>query len=72
MDDDTLKIDPDDWLPRSLIVNAFRVYGSTPGWELKTAPNHQPTVDLTLTDAAPVFADRSTSAARVWIRSMSK
>ncbi len=50
VDSDTLKINPDDWLPRSLIVNALRLYGSTPNWVLKPAANKQPTVQLTLAD----------------------
>ena len=35
VDDDKLKINPDDWLPLSLITTAFRLYGNGPKWELQ-------------------------------------
>lgn len=55
VDNDTLKMNPDDWLPRSLIVTAFKLYGAVPGWELKAGPlkaglPQQPIVQLTLSD----------------------
>jgi hypothetical protein len=50
VDGDSLKMDPGDWLPRSLIVTAFRLYGAEPGWELQSVPGRQPAVHLTLAD----------------------
>jgi len=50
VDDKTLKINPDDWLPLSLITTAFRLYGNGPKWELQTAAGRQPIVAMTLSD----------------------
>jgi Protein of unknown function (DUF1570) len=50
VDDDKLKISDDDWLPHTLIVSNFRLYGDAPHWELQNPPGKQPMVELTLTD----------------------
>jgi hypothetical protein len=50
VNDGSLKIKSDDWLPRSLIVTAFRNYGTAPHWELQSPQNKQPTLELTLID----------------------
>ena len=54
VDAGSLKINPDDWLPNSLITTAFRLYGTAPRWELQTAANKQPLLILTLTDGTRV------------------
>jgi hypothetical protein len=65
VEDDSLKINPDDWLPRSLIVTAFRLYGNAPNWEIKTGTNRQPTVELTLSDGIRVSGSFVLNGARV-------
>jgi hypothetical protein len=50
VDNNTLKINPDDWLPPALIKTNMRLYGSLPNWEITSAPNKRPTVNLTLYD----------------------
>jgi hypothetical protein len=52
VDNDTLKIDPDDWLPHSLIADALRLYGDGPRWEI--TPGKQPAVIVTLSDGTRV------------------
>jgi hypothetical protein len=49
-----LKMNPDDWLPMSLINDAFRLYGNAPKWELQSPARKQPTLSLTLGDGTRV------------------
>ena len=53
--EDGLKMSPDDWLPRSLLTDALRAGQldddkTLPKWELKPAPNRQPTLSVTTVD----------------------
>ena len=50
VDNHALKINPQDWLPQSLIVEAFKLYGVAPHWELRSLPGRQPVLTLTLAD----------------------
>jgi hypothetical protein len=69
VDKDQLKINPDDWLPRSLIVNAFRVYGDGLHWELITSADKStsrfPKVALTLEDSTRLVGSFTLSGNRV-------
>jgi hypothetical protein len=65
VDGNSLKNVPNDWLPRSLIVTAFRLYGSQPGWELHSPAGKLPTVELTLLDGTRLTGSFTLHDARV-------